>query len=129
MTAFTIAMLILTVLHWERFDLGHPAFQLWLGLYVVTPFLVPWLWWRNRGANQGTAEAGDVTVPRAPRLALAVLGAGLLLYALATFAVPELAIRVWPWSLTPLAARVLSGWMALLGVGGLVIGRESRWSG
>ncbi|MDT8305114.1 MAG: hypothetical protein RRC07_04205 [Anaerolineae bacterium] len=128
-TAFTISMLLLTVMHWERFDLGHLGFQLWLILYIVTPFLVPWLWWGNRAADPGTAGPGDVLVPRPVRLALGLLGGGLLLYALITFAVPEAAVRVWPWTLTPLAARVLSGWMALLGVGGVVISREPRWSG
>lgn len=128
-TTFTIFMLVLTVMHWERFDPGHLAFQLWLVLYVVTPFLVPWLWWRNRVADPGTPEVDDVTVPRPARLALGALGVALLLYALVTFAFPELAARLWPWALTPLAARVLSGWMGLLGVGGLVISREPRWSG
>jgi hypothetical protein len=128
-TTFTIAMLLLTVMHWDIFDPGQLGFQLWLVLYVVTPFLVPWLWWRNRVADPGTPEADDVTVPRPARLALGALGVALLLYALITFALPELAAAVWPWSLTPLAARVLSGWLALLGVGGLVISRESRWSG
>lgn len=128
-TAFTVAMLLLTIIHWEIFDTGNLAFQLWLVLYVVTPFLVPWLWWRNRRTDPGTPEADDVTVPAAARQALMVLGVVLLVYAVATFIAPSLAMGVWPWALTPLAARVLSGWLALLGVGGIVIGREQRWSG
>ncbi len=38
LTAFTWAMLVATPLHWSRFDLGHRLFQIWLVLYVVTPF-------------------------------------------------------------------------------------------
>jgi hypothetical protein len=48
-TAFTWAMLLATIIHWDRFDTGHLPFQIWLVLYVVTPFLVPFVWWRNRG--------------------------------------------------------------------------------
>ncbi len=127
-TAFTAAMLAATVLHWDRFDPGHFPFVLWLALYVITPFLIPLLWLLNRGAEPGTPEAGDVVVPRFAGLGLLILGLLLLTFAAAGFASPGWMIGIWPWALTPLTARVLSGWFALLGVGGIVIGRESRWS-
>ncbi len=127
-TAFTWAMLLVTVLHWERFDTGHFPFRLWLVLYVVTPFLVPWLWWRNRRADPGTPEPADPTVPRAARLAMRLLG-GLLLVAGAIALVwPATISAIWPWTLTPLTARVLGGWFGLQGVGGLAIASDSRWS-
>lgn len=128
-TAFTWFMLAVTLLHWEIFDLGHLPFQLWLILYVVTPFLIPALWWFNRSADPHQVEPGDPIVPALPRWVLGVLGLFLLLYAIATFVVPDLAIAIWPWPLSVVTARILSGWMALLGVGGLVIARERRWSG
>lgn len=127
-TAFTIGMLLATALHWERFDVGHLPFLIWLVLYVVTPFLVPFVWWRNRTTDPGTPEADDVVVPAAARWALAALGVVLLASAVVAFAWPDVVIRIWPWTLTPLTARILGGWFALLGVGGLVIARDSRWS-
>jgi hypothetical protein len=127
-TAFTISMLLATVLHWERFDPGHLPFLIWLVLYVVTPFLVPFVWWRNRVTDPGTPEPGDQVVPAAARWALAGLGVVLLAFAVLAFVAPERVIALWPWQLTPLTARIMGGWFALLGVGGLVIGRESRWS-
>jgi hypothetical protein len=127
-TAFTISMLLATVLHWERFDPGHLPFQIWLVLYVITPFLVPFIWWRNRVTDPGTPEPGDQVVPAAARWALVGLGVVLLSFAILAFVAPERVIALWPWQLTPLTARIMGGWFALLGVGGLVIGRESRWS-
>jgi hypothetical protein len=127
-TAFTIGMLLATLLHWSRFDLGHFPFQLWLGLYVITPFLVPAVWWHNRPADPGTPEPGDVTVPDAIRWSVGLLGLGLLVTAVAGFIFPTILIAIWPWSLTPLLARVLAGWGALIGVGPLVISGERRWS-
>jgi len=127
-TAFTISMLLLTILHWSKFDLGHFPFQLWLVLYVVTPALVPWLWLNNRHADLGAPEPGDVLVPLPICRLMRAFGALLLLFALLGFAFPEWVIDVWPWALTELSARAVSGWVALLGVGGLVIGRERRWS-
>jgi hypothetical protein len=52
----------------------------------------------------------------------------ILLAAIILFVFPEFTIRIWPWTLTPLTARVVAGWQALLGAGGLAIARDGRWS-
>jgi len=127
-TTFTTFMLLATILHWDRFDIRHLPFTLWLILYIVTPFLVPALWLRNRGCDPGTPEDGDRVVPALPRWGLGLLGVVLLAFAIVGFVFPAWLVGLWPWQLTPLTARVLSGWLGLLGVGGLVIGREQRWS-
>jgi hypothetical protein len=127
-TSFTIAMLLATMLHWSRFDTSKLPFILWLILYAVTPFLVPFLWWRNRGTDSGTPEIDDQVVPTVVRWALRLLGLGLVVFAIVGFVQPEWIVTVWPWTLSPLTARILSGWFALLGIGGWVIGRETRWS-
>lgn len=127
-TSFTVAMLLATILHWGRFDIRHFPFQVWLGLYILTPFLVPWLWLRNRVTDPITVEVDDVEVPSLARWSLSLLGVFLLGFALFGFAWPAWLVPLWPWQLTPLTARVLSGWFALLGVGGLVISRDRRWS-
>ena len=36
-TTFTIAMLLATFLHWDRFDIGHFPFQVWLAIYLSPP--------------------------------------------------------------------------------------------
>jgi len=128
-TTFTIFMLLTTILHWERFDIRHIPFLLWLGLYVITPLLVPLMWWRNRVTDPGTPEPGDQIAPALARWSLRLLGALLLIFAVGGFIFPERLISLWPWALTPLTARIMSGWFGLLGVGGLVIGSELRWSG
>jgi hypothetical protein len=127
-TTFTVFMLLVTIIHWSFFDPGHLPFQLWLILYVVTPVLVPWLWLNNRQADPGTPEEGDLLVPAPVRWVMTALGAGLLVLALVGVIYPAALIQIWPWTLAPLGARVMSGWLALLGVGGLVIARERRWS-
>jgi hypothetical protein len=121
-------MLLATLLHWSRFDLGHFPFQLWLALYLITPFLVPWVWLHNRGADSGAPEAREVFVPAAVRWAAGLVGAGMLVIAIAGFVFPPVLIAVWPWPLTPLLARVLAGWGALIGVGNLAVAGERRWS-
>jgi hypothetical protein len=127
-TAFTIAMLVVTVLHWERFDLSHFPFQLWLILYIVTPVLIPYLWLRNRHADPGTLAESDVAVPLAARWAMTLAGIAIGLFALLGFVAPTVLVDLWIWPLTPLTARIMAGWFTLLAVGGLSIGREVRWS-
>ena len=128
-TTFTIFMLLATIVHWDRFDIHHFPFLLWLGLYLITPLLVPYIWWRNRAADPGLPEPNDQTVPAVARWGLRLLGVMLMLFAVAGFMFPDWLIPLWPWLLTPLTARIMSGWFGLLGMGGLVIGSETRWSG
>ncbi len=121
-------MLILTVLHWNRFDFSRLPAQLWLGLYIVTPLLVPWLWWRNRPVDPGILEPGDVVVPVAIRTLTAVIGVLFLCGALLFFIFPGSAVAIWPWQLTLLSGRALGGWFALFGVGAVVVAYDPRWS-
>lgn len=127
-TTFASAMLLATVFHWDVFEPSHFPFILWMALYVVTPFLVPLVWWLNRPADPGTAEEGDVVVPRWARWSLRGLGVILLGFALVGFVRPNLLIEIWTWTLSPLTARIMSGWLGLMGVGGIVISADARWS-
>ena len=127
-TTFTVAMLLATILHWDRFDIHHFPFQLWLFLYIVTPFLVPYLWIKNRVTDPGAPESDDLTVPALAKwafMASGILGIGM---ALLMFISPQTMISIWPWTLSPLTARILGGWFGLLGVGGLYTSQDSRWS-
>jgi hypothetical protein len=128
-TAFAISMFVATLLEWETFDPGHFPFQVWLVLYIVTPVLVPWLWWRNRRSDPLTVEAHDVVVPLMIRRIMGLFGAAVVLLAVVSFITPGWLIEIWPWRLSTLTARFLAGWHMLLGVGGLTLARESRWAG
>lgn len=125
--AFTWSMLAATLIHWDRFDKGNFAFQVWLILYVLTPIVIPLVWLRNRRAEPGWRES-DVPVPTPVRVWMAVMGLGFLFLWVYFFWNPAGADAFWPWSLSPLTARVMGGWFSLLGFGGLFIARERRWS-
>jgi hypothetical protein len=94
-TAFTWAMLLTTILHWSRFDLGHLPFQIWLVLYVVTPFLVPFIWWYNHTAENGEPEVNDVVVPGFARIGMAMVGVLMLVSCLICYIAPDTAISLW----------------------------------
>lgn len=62
------------------------------------------------------------------RWGLGLLAIFILFFAIAGFFFPDWLISLWVWPLAPLSARIITGWFALLAVGGIVISRDSRWS-
>jgi len=127
-TTFTWFMLIATFLHWDRFSHGKLGFTLWLILYIITPFLVPALWFYNRRTDSGQPEESDLIISPVVRWITRLVGTIGLVFVLIGFLVPDFVIRVWPWTLTPLTARVMAGWIALLGVGAFSMAADPRWS-
>lgn len=126
--AFVWVMLAVTALHWERFDVHHLPFQLWLILYVSTPLLIPALWLVNRRHDPVVPDAGATIVGPRVRVVMGLIGGALVAAALWMFLSPQAAMSVWAWKLTPLTARVMAGWFSLSGVGGLALASEPRWS-
>jgi hypothetical protein len=126
-TAFTWVLAVATILHWDRFTQGHPAFLAWVVLYGITPLLIPALWLRNRVTDPQFLQLDEAVAPGA-RVALAGIGLGGIMIALVLFLSPGLSIRVWPWHLTALAARTLAGWFVLTGAVGVSLASERRWS-
>jgi hypothetical protein len=67
-------------------------------------------------------------VPRGALLAARVFAAGALAGGVLCFAVPQIAVDIWPWPLTPLTARVLASFTIQVGVGAAMLSRDARWS-
>ena len=133
-SVFAGLMLIATVIHWDRFNHGDApalaaiAFYAWTAVYIVSPFAVFAIWWRNRATDPRTPAADDQRVPPAALLAARDFAAGALAAGAVAFVAPEIAIDVWPWQLTPITARVLAALTIQVGVGALVLSSDPRWS-
>jgi hypothetical protein len=127
-TAFTLFMAIGTFAHLDRFATAHVAFWIWVGLYVVTPVLVPLAWWRNRASDPRSPEPGELPLPGVVRPLLLTVGGVQSAVALVLLLSPSTMIEHWPWELTPLTAQTLGGWFALPGVTALMMGLDGRWS-
>jgi hypothetical protein len=124
--SFASLMGVATILHWDRFIHTNLAFWLWAILYFTTPFLVFAVWWRNRRETV-KAAAGESEVSRVAASVIAVSGAAALLTSGFLFLAPTAAMKIWPWPLTPLTARV-TGAIFVLGVAGLGVLWDKRWS-
>jgi hypothetical protein len=55
-------------------------------------------------------------------------GIGFTAAAIVIFLVPALLIPLFPWQLTPLTARSLSGWLLIVGTMLLSLSRENGWT-
>lgn len=119
---------IATILHWDRFNHGHPVFFAWAGLYFVLPFLVFGVWLRNRNTDPRLPDADELNLPRSVRLLIGGVGGITCACCLLLYLLPNIIITVWPWILTPLTARVVGALFALPGLVGLGIALDQRWS-
>jgi hypothetical protein len=123
---FATLMGVATVIHWDRFNHSHVAFWLWAGLYFTTPLLVWGVWAANR--RRGTRPGPtDFLLPFSARVVLGATGAIAVAAGLFLFLLPDQAIDVWPWTITPLTSRVL-GAIFMLGTAELMVLTDARWS-
>jgi hypothetical protein len=126
--AFASSLGIATILHWDRFNHAHVSFFTWTALYFSTPFLVLAVWLLNRSQDNHQPEPDDQQIGRPIRLIIGMIGAVTLLISLFLLFSPAVMISLWPWTLTPLTARVAGSMFALPGLVGLGIAADSRWS-
>jgi hypothetical protein len=127
-TAFTIFMAIATFMHLDRFHHGNITFYVWTALYIITPFLVPLAWYRNRVTDPGTPEPGDILLSSPVRALFGAVGVAQLAVALGLLVVPQVMSKISPWTLTPLTAQVVGGWFALPSVVAILMAVDPRWS-
>ena len=111
---FAGALLVATLLHLDRFS-QNISFYTWMTLYATTPFVVAWLWWMQRGRDDGRLEGPDAGC-RSVRVIMLAVGAASLVTGAVLFLAPTLVIPVWAWDLTPLTAQVMGAVLSLPGV-------------
>jgi hypothetical protein len=117
---------VATILHEDRFIKDGLPFAAWVTLYTVTPIGVPLLYLYNRrraGPPEGRA------LPRGLRIALAAAGGALVALGLVCFVAPDVAIDAWPWTLTPLTARIIGAVIVLYGAVWPSVAWEGTWRG
>jgi peptidoglycan/LPS O-acetylase OafA/YrhL len=138
---FALLMLVTTLLHFDKFNQGHAhdalpdppvlatiAFYGWTIVYILSPWIVGWLWWRNQQRDPRKPEDGEPLVPANVRLVARAVAIGALAIAVVILISPNVAVQRWGWGLTDLTARVLACFTAQVGTGFLVLSFDARWS-
>ena len=124
---FTTLVFLATLIHLDRFHHGHPVFNIWFFGYAVLPFALPLVWWLNNQRRIDAPIEARHLVPLVVRRLLIVVAIASLTLGAVMFVLPDLVIPIWPWTLTPLTARVLAAVYVLAGGLGLGLLRRPDW--
>jgi hypothetical protein len=138
---FALLMLVTTLVHFDKFNQGTAhdglpdppllatiAYYGWTIVYILSPWVVGWLWWRNHQLDPLQAADGEPLVPAGVRLAARVIAIGALAGAAVMLLSPSTVIEHWGWGLTDLTARVLGCFTAQVGTGFVLLSLDARWS-
>lgn len=128
-TAFTITMAIITIVHWDRFNNDIFPGQLWDFLYFTLPFVLPAIWfhhqWQMRGSEKVTRSEDELVAKRLRQLYF-VVGVFLFVYGCILFVFPSTIIPTWPWPVTTVTTMAIGGWLILPGVAGITLPLDPR---
>jgi FtsH-binding integral membrane protein len=113
---FVLAGMLLaaTIIHADRLRWDYPPTWGWTAVYAAVPLAVAFLW-RRQERNAEPTPAPDRAL-RTVRALSAGLGGLLVAFAAPLFVSPTDLAELWPWQLTPLLARAVASWFAMIGV-------------
>ena len=117
---FTILTLVATLLHRDRFHfesagaVARFAAWFWLTVYIVVPVALTLLAVRQQRMPGDDPERRQ-PLPTWLAVVLTVQGAIMLVVGVVLFVSPARAATLWPWTLTPLTARVVAAWLVAFG--------------
>jgi hypothetical protein len=114
---FSTMMLLATLLHVPIFNWSHPIAWAWLAVYIVSPPAAVAVWLMGERGYQAPIFP-ERRLPRSFAAVIGVVAAGDALIGGLLFLAPDFVASWWPWSLTPLTARVIGGWY----LGGAALG-------
>ena len=118
-----LLLLVITMIHLDRFDTDSLFGVFWVGAYVLVPLLLAWAL-----AEQltGGGERAPVArrLPVALRRALLVEGIAMVLVGVLLLIAPGTANDVWPWALSPLTSRAIGSFLFGVGLASLIAARD-----
>jgi hypothetical protein len=125
---FCSVQLAATILHWDKFSVGSVPFYVWFASYLLPPpiFIGAYVWHQRKAAPRSATS--DDPLPAWLYRLFVIWGIGFTAAAIVIFLFPTLLIPMFPWRLTPLTARSLSGWLLIVGTMMLSLSRENGWT-
>ena len=124
---FSLVMLLATFIHWDKFSVGTTPFYIWFASYLLPPPIFAALFWWHQRRSAPIASQVRQPLPGGVRRFLQFNGLGTAALATLIFIVPSFLIQVGPWSITPLTARTLCGWLIGIGLMQAWMAWEQDW--
>jgi hypothetical protein len=118
-----VLLLIITLIHIDRFDLNSVFGIFWVVAYAVVPVLLAWTLLEQRG-TPGEDRRGEQRLPTLLRRVLIVEGVVLLAAGILLLVAPGAADDIWPWALSPLTSRAIGSFLFGIGLAALIAVRE-----
>jgi len=117
-----------TIINWETFTHSALAFFVWVVTFAMAPWLIPLVWFRNRSQDPRMPNIRDVVLSKGFSRVCFILSAANLAVGTVLFLFPDLMIGYWPWTMAPLAARILGALFVVLGSALIAMAIDRRWS-
>jgi hypothetical protein len=118
-----VLLLVITLIHLDRFDLDSLFGVFWVVAYVLVPVLLVWALVEQRDMR-GRDPVDAHRLPRLLRRALIFEGAVMLAAGALLLVAPGAADDVWPWALSPLTSRAIGSFLVGIGLAALIAARE-----
>jgi hypothetical protein len=116
-------LLVITLIHIDRFDLNSLFGIFWVVAYALVPVLLAWALVEQRG-TPGEDRRGDRRLPRLLRRALIIEGVSMLVGGALLLVAPGAADDLWPWPLSPLTSRAIGSFLFGIGLTAVIAARE-----
>ena len=118
-----VLLLIVTLIHLDRFDLDSLFGVFWLVVYILVPPLLAWAL-ADQLRQPGDDARGGRRLPAALRAALVLEGVAMLATGALLLIAPGTAEDVWPWALSPLTSRAIGSFVLGIGLTALIAARD-----
>ena len=119
-----VVLLVVTLIHLDKFHLDSLFGIFWLCAYIVAPPLLLYAIVRQRAAGPGPVGP---SLPPLLRALLAVEGIVMLGVGALMLLAPDSATDIWPWALTPLTSRALGTFVLAVALIALIVVRDDRF--
>jgi hypothetical protein len=119
-----LLLLVITLIHLDRFDTDSLFGVFWVGAYVLVPLLLAWALAEQLSGGDGEHAPVARRLPVALRRALVVEGVVMFFVGALLLIAPGTANDVWPWTLSPLTSRAIGSFLFGVGLASLIAARD-----
>jgi hypothetical protein len=110
-TVIAVGLLAATLIHLDKFDMDSLFGWFWLVVYCTVPLVLAVLVRRQLAVPARAGGPGATPIPALLRVTLGAQAIAMAAIGIVLWVSPSSADTIWPWTLTPLTARVVGTYL------------------